>query len=164
LIGWLDEFFQTNSDIGFCYFPALEGGHPDHDILHTATVVSLEKIDKVSAGLQYPLYNSWKMPRPFFKVLSPLPHNGPADERFLTLKQKFRYFSFCFYYRSQWKTWVGLAPFVFFHLFFHSRYYLQEASLNRLFKRPHDGPLYFESRKFLSWHEFLEAANLIVRR
>lgn len=161
---WLDKFFQSNSDICFCYFPALEGGHPDHDILHTATVVALEKVGKISMGRQYPLYNSWKMPAPFFKVLSPLPDNGPAAEHPLTFKQKYRYFSYCFYYKSQWKTWIGLAPFVFIHLFFHGRYYLQEASMDRLFQRPHDGQLYFETRKFLSWYEFMEAIKLIVKR
>lgn len=164
LHGWLNKFFETNSNIQSCYIPALEGGHPDHDILHTAAVISLNNFEKIAIALQYPLYNSLNVKSPFFNVLTPIPANGPVSWHSLTFSQRCRYFRYCFRYKSQWKSWIGLAPFVFLHLLWHGKYFLQEVSLDRLGQRPHDGRLYFECRNFLSWRKFAIAVESIIKR
>lgn len=160
---WLNAFFQSNQEIEACYVPALEGGHPDHDVLHTAVVKVLDKVGKPEIGLQYPLYNAKHTPAPFFKVLTPISENGKPFEIRLTLKQKIKYFACCFRYSSQWKTWVGLTPFIFLHLLFDGKQYVQPTSIERLGQRPHFDELYFEARKFISWEEFSRSVVSILQ-
>ncbi|MEP2944640.1 MAG: PIG-L family deacetylase [Lentilitoribacter sp.] len=163
LFDWLTSFFHSTPNFDVCYVPALEGGHPDHDVLHTMVVSALSDDQIKSHVLQYPLYNARNRPSPFFQVLTPIAENGPVEIMKLTFSQKCRYLTYCFRYRSQWKTWVGLTPFVFLHLFFRGKLSLQNTSVERLGKRPHPGTLYFEARNFLEWDEFENSITSIIK-
>ena len=58
------------------YLPAWEGGHQDHDAGH------LLGLSLAAPGLrlrQFPLYQGAGLPGPFFRVMAPLPGNGPSN-------------------------------------------------------------------------------------
>ncbi|MFS2137378.1 hypothetical protein ACCD07_15375, partial [Duganella sp. Dugasp56] len=56
-------------------------------------------------------------------------------------------------YPSQWRTWLGLFPFVLWHYLRHGSQQLQPVALTRLDQRPHAGPLYYEQRRFYTYEE-----------
>ena len=158
---WLFDCLKAPRLFDVIYIPALEGGHPDHDLLHAATVFVSSKRDCVASVKQYSLYNSAGCSKPFFRVLHPLKENGPVIKRKILLKDRIRYLALCLSYRSQWKTWIGLFPFVAIHYMFRGNQQLQEVAIKRVGKRPHDGPLYFEQRQFLTWEEYKQAVRKI---
>ena len=70
--------------------PAWEGGHPDHDASHLAGLaLAAESGGEV---LQYTLYQGEKLPGPVFRVLSPLPANGPHQTIAVSAAQRVRWF------------------------------------------------------------------------
>ena len=148
---WLACFLNSDDRVEACYLPAWEGGHPDHDVLHAATLLLLTARKSPPTIYQYPLYNNWNCLGPFFRVLSPLPYNGQVVTRAIDWSSRFRYLWFCLSYHSQWRSWIGLFPFVAVHYLFRGDQYLQFANLNRIMELPHQRPLYYEIRGFLDW-------------
>lgn len=148
---WLDSFLDHHSSIDRCFIPAWEGGHPDHDLLHAITVNNLNSRNRLEIAQQYPLYNGKGCRGPFFKALSPISENGPIDKKKFGWNDRLRYISLCLAYPSQWKSWIGLFPFVSFRILFGGTQMLQRVSTDRLAKPPHSGLLYYERRAFLDW-------------
>lgn len=148
---WLNLFILKHRAILSCFIPAWEGGHPDHDILHAMVVSLMAANGKLETIYQYPLYHAKGCVKPLFRVLSPLAKNGYVDKRVICWRDRIRYIRLCLTYRSQWRSWVGLFPFVFAHYMFYGTQQLQPVSLSRLNERPHRGHLYYESRSFMSW-------------
>jgi hypothetical protein len=94
---------------------AFEGGHQDHDAVEVIARILSDKhrIDMVCC----PAYRSAKLSRKLFAVMkSDLDSQHIETRRFLTL---FVAFIVMFIYKSQLKTWVGLAPFIFFKYAFY---------------------------------------------
>jgi LmbE family N-acetylglucosaminyl deacetylase len=56
--------------------PAWEGGHHDHDALHVLGLHTAERLGLGGSVRQYALYNAFRCPGPFFRVMSPLAANG----------------------------------------------------------------------------------------
>jgi len=135
------------------WIPAWEGGHPDHDALHAVVVEVAAKVGLLERVLQFPLYNGWRCVGPWFRVLQPLPENGPVFAVSLSWAARWRYLCNCLSYPSQLSTWVGLFPFVLLRMVFHGVQSVQGVSRQRLVQRPHEGRLYYESRRFASWGE-----------
>lgn len=133
------------------YIPAWEGGHPDHDALHAIGAVIAKKKEALGTTFQYPLYNAYLCKGPFFKVLTPLPENGPVMNEKIPYLNRLIFLKYCLSYPSQAKTWIGLFPFFLIHYIFRPLQSLQAISLSRLKSRPHNGELYYEKRKFSSW-------------
>lgn len=150
-IDFLCGFLEAHPEIVVCYVPAWEGGHPDHDVMHAATLVTFARLRPQVPVLQYPLYNGRGLSGPWFRVLSPLPENGPVLGHPLTVGDRLRYLRLCLSYPSQWKTWMGLLPFVGLSYLTRPVQQLQETSIDRVRQRPHEGPLYYERRKFSDW-------------
>jgi len=149
--GWLDSFLNDHPIIQACFVPAWEGGHPDHDMLHAIAVELLETRVDSPAVWQYPLYNGQNCFGPFFRVMSPLSSNGPIERQSIAWRDRFRYIRFCLSYPSQWRSWLGLFPFVGGHYLFRGAQYLQGTNRQRLEQPPHQRPLYYERRGFLDW-------------
>lgn len=148
---WLDGFFNDHSTLQSCFVPAWEGGHPDHDLLHAIAVELLTTRATSVTVRQYSLYNARNCKGPFFRVLSPLPENGPVEQQPIAWRDRLRYIRLCLSYPSQWKTWLGLFPFVGGHYLCHGVQRLQDVNRQRLDQPPHQQPLYYERRGFLDW-------------
>ncbi len=148
LVSWLDNFFDNQKKIKYCYVPAWEGGHPDHDMLHAITVHLMAARNQLANVRQYPLYNGFNLPGPLFSVMSTLKENGPVDHQHIPLMSRLRYIRLCLSYPSQWKTWVGLLPFVCVNYLYKGSQKLQAVNIERLSHPPHNGRLYYERRSF----------------
>lgn len=133
--------------------PAWEGGHHDHDASHLAGLALAHAME--SPAFQYSLYQGKGLRGPLFKVLSPLPENGPAISLTLTMAQRMRYVLACLRYRSQWKSFLGLLPFYLLKMcFVRLPFVLQETKAERTAERPHEGDLLYERRGGPHWSEF----------
>ena len=151
LADWLNGFLETHPAIEVCFVPAWEGGHPDHDLLHGVAVQLLATRDRLAMVWQYPLYQGRNCPGLLFQVLSPLPENGPVERQGIALRDRLRYVRLCLSYPSQWRSWIGLFPFVCFRYLYGGTQELQRVNRGRLSEPPHAGRLYYERRAFLDW-------------
>lgn len=149
--GWLRAWLAGSSNVDKIYVTAWEGGHHDHDALHALTVVCADGVGMLDRVCQYALYNGAGLRGPWFRVLAPLPENGPVRSRAIGWSSRWRYLRLCLSYPSQRGTWVGLFPFVLLHYLRKGRQTLQPVSMARIDQRPHDGALYYERRFNVSW-------------
>lgn len=148
---WFNDFINSHKMIAACYVPAWEGGHPDHDLVHATAVKVFSKREWINRVWQFPLYHGRSCPGPFFRTLSPLPENGLVTKWQISWRDRLRYVRLCLSYPSQWRTWLGLFPFACAHYIFGGVQNLQNVDENRIFKPPHERPLYYERRGFLDW-------------
>lgn len=157
---WLQQWVASFSDVSSIYVTAWEGGHHDHDALHALTCLVAEDLGLLRCVRQFSLYNAYQCPGPLFKVFSPLAGNGICEKSYISWKSRCRYMRYCLSYPSQLKTWLGLFPLVFLKYVFIGQQILQPVSLERLKERPHNGPLYYEKRKFFTWRKMQECLAL----
>ena len=143
---------NTTTETQF-YIPAWEGGQPDHDALHACILICHKRFNLKNTIYQFPLYNNYKCALKFFKVLYPLPKNGCVIQAKIPLILRFKYLFLCLNYPSQTATWIGLFPFVFFKKIFNGLQQLQPVDYSRIFKRPHNGKLYYEVRNWTTWEK-----------
>lgn len=135
---------------------AWEGGHHDHDALHFLTAHAAAALGLDARLRQYSLYNAWRRRAPWFNVLAPLAVNGAVEAEVIGWRARARHLGLLRHYASQWKTWLGLGPFVLWHYLRHGSQQLQAVSLARLAQRPHTGTLYYEHRRFYTWEAMRE--------
>ena len=136
----------VESLVGPCY----EGGHPDHDAISWLLWALLEK--KIGKkGVQFPLYNCAARRWPLFNVAT-LPVGQQQLEQSTSFKWK--HFKLIRQYRSQAKTWFALC--LVGALRFVIDRHLRLAQFDRKILRcpPHTGPLLYEQRGWLTYHEF----------
>jgi len=133
-------------DVDVVFTPAWEGGHQDHDAANILACVVSGALRPKRGLWQFSLYNGAGLRGYLFRVLTPLPSNGPVDTQALSISLRMKYLRFCFAYPSQWKTWLGLLPFVAVRLVLGGCYFLQRAALPPVVRRPHGGPLLYERR------------------
>jgi LmbE family N-acetylglucosaminyl deacetylase len=145
---WLANYIAQHEEPEAIYLPAWEGGHHDHDGLHAAALVVLQKLGLLERVRQFPLYHGQGCKAPWFKVLRPLTVNGETQVARISWPNRIRYLRHCLGYPSQWRSWIGLFPFVAWHYLAHGTQSLQTVSPARTAIRPHEGPLYYEQRKF----------------
>jgi LmbE family N-acetylglucosaminyl deacetylase len=150
-VDWLEGFLNEDASVKACFIPAWEGGHPDHDVVHAIVVELLAARADAPGVWQYPLYNGRNCLGPFFRALSPLLENGPVERKKINWRDRLRYIRLCLSYPSQWRSWIGLFPFVGGHYLFCGVQSLQGVNRERLDQRPHSGVLYYERRGFLDW-------------
>lgn len=156
---WLDEFVRATSGIASVHVPAWEGGHHDHDALHAVVVGVMAAHGILPVVRQFSLYNARRCVGPFFRVLSPLPENGPVERRFIPWSNRLRFLGYCLRYPSQYLTWLGLFPFVVLHYILRGTQDLQGVNASRLGEKPHVGTLYYEKRGFYSWERMNRAVS-----
>jgi len=150
---WIEQQMVRDPSIAALYIPAWEGGHHDHDCLHAIVVTLAQQRNLLPLVRQFPLYHAYRCKSPWFRVLAPLPQNGVIEATRITWRNRLRFLRYCLCYPTQAKTWVGLFPFVAYHYFRHGTQALQPVSLERISSRPHEGPLYYEQRRFFTWEE-----------
>ena len=143
---WLLTWVQKCQSLTAIYIPAWEGGHTDHDALHAVTIETISSNGPEITLWQYPLYNSEGLKWGFFRVLAPLHANGHVHYENIPWVARWRYLRLCLSYKSQFKSWLGLFPFVLWHYFFKGWQSLQLTSHTRIQERPHNGQLYCEFR------------------
>ena len=150
---WLRSWIAACPSLQGLYLPAWEGGHPDHDSLHAVGVTVAAEANLLPITRQSSLYNGYKRPGQLFNVMRPLPMNGPVEPIVVPWRNRFAFLHLCLCYPTQRKTWMGLLPFVVAHYLTGRQDAMQRVSVKRLACRPHDGPLYYERRKFSTWAE-----------
>jgi len=143
---------------------AWEGGHQDHDAAHLVGMALAVQLGLLDRTRQFPLYNGSGLPWILFRVLAPLPENGPVIASRIPWRMRLSYALGCVSYPSQLKTWIGLFPFMFLDLVFAGVQRLQPVSIERLALRPHAGRLLYERRGALSWDRFREVTRAFVAR
>lgn len=146
----LREILSTLPSVGAVYVPAWEGGHPDHDGLHFVAATVIEKAGMFDRLFQFSLYNAYGLRKPFFRVMSPLEENGDVLKVAIPFSQRWRHAGNCFRYPTQWISWFDLFPLAAFS-YLAGRQYFQAARTGRLGSRPHEGPLYYETRGLADW-------------
>ncbi|MEH6436552.1 PIG-L family deacetylase [Massilia sp. DD77] len=153
IAAWIGAFAQVDS----LHVTAWEGGHHDHDALHALALDAAGRHGLLARTWQYSLYQAAGLPGPLFRVLAPLPQNGPVSARAIPWRERLRYLRLCLSYPSQRVTWIGLFPFVLLHYLLRGVQALQPVDPARLRERPHAGALYYEKRQFFTWESMNEA-------
>ena len=161
---WLNDFIAAHPEIVSCYVPAWEGGHPDHDLLHAITLLLPAMHGRSEMIRQFSLYQGQGYTGALFRVLAPLPGNGPVERQPVRWRDRLRYLRLCLAYPSQWRSWVGLFPFVCLYYLRDGAQKLQGVDGQRLAVQPHTGPLYSERRSFLDWPTLRAAVERLQAR
>jgi LmbE family N-acetylglucosaminyl deacetylase len=156
---WIEQWFSSFGAIDAIHVLAWEGGHHDHDALHALTAQVADRMGLLARVRQFALYNRYRCAGPLFRVLAPLPGNGPVESFSIPPSRRLAYLRLCLQYPSQWKTWIGLFPFVLLHYIVHGRQTLQAVRIERLDERPHAGTLYYEQRNFCRWERMQDRLN-----
>ena len=154
---WIDAWIAGSGQVDSLHVTAWEGGHHDHDALHALAVEAAVRHGLLARTWQYSLYQAAGLPGPLFRVLAPLPQNGPVSARKIPWGERLNYLRLCLSYPSQRGTWLGLFPFVLLHYLLRGVQTLQPVDLQRLGERPHAGALYYEKREFFTWDTMNEA-------
>lgn len=152
MIARLTEQLGQQAQGGEIWCPAWEGGHPDHDAAHLAGIQLARHAG--ATAYQFSLYQGRGLPGPWFRVLAPLPENGPLRKTEVGVHERIRCVLRCFRYRSQWKSFLGLLPFYALKMFSRHPFVLQSIDPARTAQRPHEGALLYERRGGPSWEEF----------
>jgi len=133
---------------------AWEGGNEDHDACYLLTKKIFLEEKLVLSCYQFPLYNSYKKSILPYQVQKTIDTNGKTIKIYTSFKDRIKYISYLFYYKSQIRIWVGLYPFIIFNLLFKGYYYLQKINKERNFKKPHCGKLLYEKFKRCDYNTF----------
>lgn len=161
----VDRWCGSLRSIARIYTLAWEGGHPDHDAAHLVAAVfaaSRGLGDRVRQVAFYRASDKW--PAPLFTVCSPLPANGPVNSIALSSSERWLPVRLMRFYRSQWRSFAGLAPFMLWHAVTRRSLEMQPLNSRRLAERPTVGPLLYEVRNGVSGDDFLvEAASFLER-
>lgn len=157
LDGWIDENAQAVERI---YSLAWEGGHPDHDAAHVLALLAAERRG-ITDAWQFSLYNAYKRPRPFFRVLSHVPAMAAKRKLRSTLARRVGYAIFCWRFTSQRRTWLGLFPELFVRRILWRDEMVIRFDRKRIMQRPHPGELLFE-RMFGMRYEVFESGVRVL--
>ena len=147
------------SDFTRIYSLSWEGGHPDHDSVHLLAVAYAKEKNKILNSYQIPLYNGFKTFWKFFRVSVCLDENGPVENVSVGLKIRLFQLNSIRFYKSQWKTWMGLLPGFLLHFLFKSNDSIQKINIERTKQRPHSGKLLYERMFGISFDEFMKITN-----
>lgn len=160
LHGRVAELIARHGGVASIHMPAWEGGHQDHDAAHLLGVALASEQDVMPKAWQFPYYHGRNLPGILFRTLSPLAPNGPVQRDRIGFGQRLRYLGYLTRYRSQLTTWIGLGPFFVLHYLFSGTQVRQPISRERVFQRPHEGPMLYERRNFSDFERFTTLANV----
>ena len=137
--------------------PAWEGGHQDHDACHLAGI-ALARSARARLR-QFPLYHGAGLPGPWFRVLDPLPANGPVDVQPTRPGERLGDALRCLGYASQWRSFIGLLPFYLWRMRRTDAFGLQDVAMARTAGPAHEGRVLYERRGGPTWSGFAEATS-----
>lgn len=138
---------------------AWEGGHADHDAAHLVGV---------AVGRPLPLfefcgYNGGNCPSPLFRVLRFIPNGVSLKTRRLSFAEGAKSALLCRYHRSQWRTWVGLFPDLFYRLVIRRQAHLRPLGVVNYHLPPHTN-VFYEKRFHLPFQTFEKETRDFIRR
>lgn len=141
------------------YSFAWEGGHPDHDaaLVVAAAFAASRRLE--TAVWQVPFYRaSDRWPSPMFTLGSPLAENGKVVSLPLRARERRLAAEMIRFYPSQWRSFVGLAPFILWRSLTRRKFRLQKLDSRRLLERPAKKLLLYGKRGGVSIEELLDEA------
>jgi LmbE family N-acetylglucosaminyl deacetylase len=147
------------------YCQAYEGGHPDHDASHLIALALARPRGLLGRTWQFPVYNGYRRPWKLFRVQAPLPREAlRRGDRCLPASVALRHCLLWTHYRSQRRTWLGLAPEQIVRRGLLRREYLTQVRPQALRERPHRGRLLYEALMGFSYDDFRAAAEPFLAR
>ncbi len=147
---------RSHGPLSTIFVHAWEGGHGDHDAAHLVGVAMARTLG-VHDVYECPGYHAAGIPRPFFCAFSAAVPSPDGCLSRLTLAEGLWFFSFCTLYRSQWRSFLGLAPFAFWQFVVRRRHHVRPVRSHAYDHPPHPGTLLYERRFGLTFHDFREA-------
>lgn len=161
----LKDWCRCSKSIDRIYTLAWEGGHVDHDAAHIVAGAFAASEGLSDRVWQVPFYRaSNKWPAPFFTLGSPLLENGPVVSLPLSRRERRLPRRLIRFYRSQWWSFLGLGPFIFWHSLTRHALLMQRIRYERLGQRPTARPLFYEMRNGISFDELLAASGPFLAR
>jgi hypothetical protein len=151
--GQIDNFIRTNNVTRIATL-ALEGGHQDHDV---ANLFSRKLA--VSNDLDFIEFPAYKKPnKKLFSLAVMKPQKKGVLFSFSRLEVIKNVFFLTLLYRSQWRTWLGLLPFIIYRYSWFS-FYSEAANLQI------DGPYLslYESRLHASKIDVVNATRWLTK-
>tara|TARA_A100000164_G_C21812083_1_gene726041 strand:+ start:216 stop:965 length:750 start_codon:yes stop_codon:yes gene_type:complete len=130
---------------------AWEGGHEDHDACNLITRKIAMKLRILNCCREFSLYNAYDCKYLYFRVFNPLKKGTIIKTNFL---KRLYYIMLLFSYRSQFKIWFGLYPFIIYHYLFYGYNYMQQLNQSKNIIKPHNGKLLYELRNFCDFKNF----------
>ena len=146
------------------YTHSNEGGNIDHDSCFYLAKKIMNNLDNIENSYQFSLYNSYKMPLFLYRVMSPLKENGKIIKSQLNFSQKIKYCRLLFNYVSQLHIWLGLFPIIIFKILMNQYGSIQIIDSTLIVKKPHDGLLWYEKRKFISFSEYKKIIEVFLSK
>ena len=155
------DWLQDKGPVDQLFCLAWEGGHQDHDAVYALAVQLHTQHGIGQQAFQFPYYHGKGLPGSWFKVVSPIPENGPAMRRHIPWASRLRYLGWCLSaYPSQVKTWIGLGPFFAWHYLFKGTQVLHPLMADRLKEKPHEGAMLYERRGFYDFSRLRQHLGL----
>ncbi|MFQ5495796.1 MAG: PIG-L deacetylase family protein [Phycisphaerae bacterium] len=154
--------------IGTIYVPAWEGGNVDHDAAHLVGA-ALGPALGVSRIYECPMYHCHRTAYPWFHVMrlisrpprsskgrngSPPPSTDGRHVVSLGPREAWQYFRLMRRFRSQWRSFAGLAPGAFLRIVVERRFTRRPLPRIDYTRRPHAGPLFYEKRAGIPFERF----------
>lgn len=150
--------------IPFCrmYAPSWEGGHVDHDVAHLLGVAMCQKLG--GTLYEFSLYHGYRVPPPFFTCMQLIPAPGDIVRDRVSFPDSIRWLLSLKEYHSQRKTFLGLVAFCLRGILVKRELVLRNVGVRDYFSRPHDGPLFYETRFKVPHETFLEETRSFIDR
>lgn len=151
----IDQRVPADTAIAAIYTLAWEGGHPDHDAAHVVAAAFAAARGLDDRLWQVAFYRAAdRLPAPMFVVGAPLAANGPVQSSPLAPAERRLARRMMRFYRSQWRSLVGLGPFIVWHSLTRRTFTWQAVSYARLAERPTPRPLLYEVRNGVAFDDF----------
>ena len=147
----LDQFFTKIGGNLTIYTHAYEGGNEDHDACNILISKLLKNNKNIKFAYQFPLYHAFSFF--YYKVQNALKINGKIIYVKSNFLQRIKFISYLFYYKSQFKVWIGLYPFLISNLLLRNYFILQKMNKNFIIRRPHRGKLLYEKFRNVSFSD-----------
>jgi LmbE family N-acetylglucosaminyl deacetylase len=130
---------------------AWEGGHPDHDAAHLLARGTATHLACLTESVAFPSYRAADAGPVPFAVCRPLAANGPRCDLRIRLTESLETLAALRHFRSQWLTFLGLGPGLFFQYCVLRSIPLQPLAASCAPRRPMTGPLLAEKRFHADW-------------
>lgn len=134
-----------------------EGGHPDHD---TSFFLGQKLAIYKSAELTtFNLYRAKFSKTIFFDVFSGLDATDESTQVKLKIRDLIDLFLVPIRYKSQWRTWLGLYPFMLTKKLIRRKIHVHRPKFIGAIDKPNKGRLLYEKRRdgnFTDWKEYIE--------
>ena len=95
-------------------------------------------------AFQIPFYRAADSGRPYFALFAPLAENGVVRVDSVDARLAFARAAMVLRYPSQWRSIIGLGPVLLWHAIIRTPFVAQPIALDRLGRRPMQGPLLYE--------------------